>query len=153
MQRGSKLAKSATMQNATRQESASPRDLMPNDDGPLDNSSNEVQFALVIARMIDTVEHSPEHLRQAVYDLARYKLREQFTPADEKDITQTQQALEAAIRGVEEFSRQQIALAAPQVPETRRRFRRSARPPCRRPRPASLATTTGRLDRSGSGGA
>ncbi|WGS18259.1 MULTISPECIES: hypothetical protein [unclassified Bradyrhizobium] len=104
------------MQNATRQESASSRDLMPNDDGPLDNNSNEVQFALVIARMIDTVEHSPEHLRQAVYDLARYKLREQFTSADEKDITQTQQALEAAIRGVEEFSRQQIALAAPQVP-------------------------------------
>ncbi|NEV00842.1 hypothetical protein FNJ47_34860 [Bradyrhizobium sp. UFLA 03-164] len=104
------------MQQTTRQDSASARDLMPHDDGPLEDNSNEIQFALVIARMIDTVEHSPEHLRQAVYDLARYKLREQFTSADEKDIKRAQQALEAAIRGVEDFSRQHIAVARPDAP-------------------------------------
>ncbi|VIO71759.1 hypothetical protein CI41S_31240 [Bradyrhizobium ivorense] len=104
------------MQRTTRQEAVASDNLTRNDDGPLDHGSNEVQFALVIARMIDTVEHNPDHLRQAVYDLARYKLREQFTSVDEKSIERMQLALEAAIRGVEEFSKQQIALAPPQVP-------------------------------------
>jgi hypothetical protein len=68
--------------------------------------------------MIDTVQNSPEDMRQAVYDLARYKLQEQFTHADTKDIRRTQQALEAAIRGVEQFSRQQIGISAqPPVPQ------------------------------------
>jgi hypothetical protein len=70
----------------------------------------EVQFALIIARMIDTVRNSPEDMRQAIYDLARYKLQEQFTYADAKDIGRTQQALEAAIRGVEVFSRQHASI-------------------------------------------
>ena len=39
----------------------------------------EVQFALVIARMIDLVRTNPADMRQAIYDLARYKLQEQFT--------------------------------------------------------------------------
>ena len=75
-------------------------DLTPTDHDQPEPVSNEVQFALVIARMIDTVKNSPEHMRQAIYDLARYKLQEQFTHADAKDIRQTQQALERAIRGV-----------------------------------------------------
>ena len=91
----------------------SSRDLIPNDQDQPDPASNEVQFALVIARMIDTVQNSPEHMRQAVYDLARYKLQEQFTHTDAKDIRRTQQALETAIRGVEEFSRQQFSIPAP----------------------------------------
>lgn len=88
-------------------------DLIPNDRDRQEPASNEVQFALVIARMIETVTNSPEHMRQAVYDLARYKLQEQFTHADAKDIKLTQQALESAIRGVEEFTRQQINVAPP----------------------------------------
>jgi hypothetical protein len=89
------------------------RDLIPNDHDHVEPVANEVQFALVIARMIDTVKNSPEHMRQAVYDLARYKLQEQFTHADAKDIQRTQQALEKAIRGVDEFSRQQIDIPPP----------------------------------------
>jgi hypothetical protein len=54
-------------------------DLIPGDHDQPEPASNEVQFALVNARMIDTVKNSPEDMRQAVYDLARYKLREQFT--------------------------------------------------------------------------
>ena len=88
-------------------------DLIPNDHDHFEPVANEVQFALVIARMIDTVKNSPEHMRQAVYDLARYKLQEQFTHADAKDIQRAQQALETAIRGVEEFSRQQIDIPPP----------------------------------------
>jgi len=94
-------------------------DLIPSDHDQSDPASSEVQFALVIARMIETVKDSPEHMRQAVYDLARYKLQEQFTYADTKDIKRTQQALEAAIRGVEEFSKLQIEIppspAAPRL--------------------------------------
>lgn len=105
----------------------SSRDLQPNNEDKAE-TSNEVQFALVIARMLETVKNHPEHMRQVVYDLARYKLQEQFTHVDAKEVRQSKQALEAAIRGVEEFSRQQVdlpppagapALAAPEPPPRR----------------------------------
>lgn len=101
------------------------RDLEPTDEGTIEPASTEVQFALVIARMLETVKSHPEQMRQLVYDLARYKLQEQFTHADAKEVRRSKQALEAAIRGVEEFSRQQVdlpppadapALAAPEPP-------------------------------------
>jgi len=72
-------------------------DLIPSNHDRSEPASTEVQFALVIARMIDSVKNSPEHMRQAVYDLARYKLQEQFIYADAKDIRRTKQALETAI--------------------------------------------------------
>ena len=106
-------------------------DLIPNDHDRSEPASSEVQFALVIARMIDTVRNSPADMRQAVYDLARYKLQEQFTYADAKDIKRTEQALETAIRGVEAFSKQQVGIAA------------LAPPPCEptpAPAPHRLAT-------------
>ncbi len=78
--------------------------------------STEIQFALVIARMIDTVNSSPQDMRQAIYDLARYKLQEQFTHANVKDMKLAQQALESAIRGVEQFSAsQEPSLPPPSV--------------------------------------
>src|SRR5882762_2936031 len=92
------------------------RDLIPDHRDQPEPASNEIQFALVLARMIDTVKNNPEDMRQAVYDLARYKLQEQFTYSDTKDIRRSQQALENAIRGVEEFSRQRISIPAP-VPQ------------------------------------
>jgi hypothetical protein len=88
-------------------------DLIPNEGDPAEQTSSEVQFALVIARMIEAVGNSPGHMRQAVYDLARYKLREQFTYSDVRDVGRAEKALEAAIRGVEEFSKQQIGVSAP----------------------------------------
>ncbi len=88
-------------------------DLIPNEGDPTEPASSEVQFALVIARMIETMNNSPEHMRQAVYDLARYKLREQFTHSDVRNVGRAEKALEAAIRGVEEFSKQQIGIPAP----------------------------------------
>lgn len=91
----------------------SARDLQPPDEGTIEPASTEVQFALVIARMLETVKSHPEHMRQLVYDLARYKLQEQFTHADAKEVRRSKQALEAAIRGVEEFSRQQVDLPPP----------------------------------------
>ena len=86
--------------------------MIPNDPDQPAPASNEVQFALVIARMIDTVKNDPEHMRHAVYELARYKLQEQFTHLDAKDVRRTRQELESAICGVEEFSRQQFSIPA-----------------------------------------
>jgi hypothetical protein len=88
-------------------------DLISNDHDRPGPPSLEVGFALVIARMIDSVKDNPEDLRQAIYDLARYKLREQLPHADAVETERTQQALEAAIRGVEAFSGQHVRILAP----------------------------------------
>ena len=86
------------------------RDLLPGQQDPTDLPANQVQFALVISRMLDTVKDDAEARRQMVYDLARYKLQEQFTYADAKNIDQMKQALEVAIDEVEKFSREQAPL-------------------------------------------
>ena len=62
----------------------------------------EVEFALVVNRMVESVKNDPEHLRATVYELARYKLKEQF--GTEPDIERLADALEVAIRGVEAFT-------------------------------------------------
>jgi hypothetical protein len=86
------------------------RDLLPGQQDPTDLPANQVQFALVISRMLDTVKDDAEARRQMVYDLARYKLQEQFTYADAKNIDKMKQALEVAIEEVEKFSRDQAPL-------------------------------------------
>jgi len=86
------------------------KDLLPSQQDPTDLPANQVQFALVISRMLDTVREDPEARRQMVYDLARYKLQEQFTYADAKNIDQMKRALEVAIDEVEKFSREQAPL-------------------------------------------
>ena len=69
-----------------------------------DAPSLEVEFALVISRMIDSIERSPQGARQVIYDLARYKLEEQLSQAKPEEKRHTQRALEVAIRNVEIFS-------------------------------------------------
>ena len=86
------------------------RDLLPGQQDPTDLPANQVQFALVISRMLETVKDDAEARRQMVYDLARYKLQEQFTYADAKNIDKMKQALEVAIDEVEKFSREQAPL-------------------------------------------
>src|ERR1700748_1879321 len=68
-------------------------------------STPEVEFALVLSRMIDSVRQDPQHLRQTVYELARLKLQEQFTEESPGDMRSISNALETAIQGVEAFSR------------------------------------------------
>jgi hypothetical protein len=88
----------------------SSKELLPGQQDPTDLAANEVQFALVISRMLETVKDDAEFRRQIVYDLARYKLLEQFTYADAKHIDQMKRALEVAIDEVEKFSREQAPL-------------------------------------------
>jgi hypothetical protein len=66
-------------------------------------ASTEVEFALVLSRIIDSVENDPEHLRAAVYELARQKLKEQFGSEEAVDMQQLSHSLEVAIQGVEAF--------------------------------------------------
>jgi len=88
----------------------SSRELLPGQQDSTDLPASEVQFALVISRMLDTVKDDAEARRQMVYDLARYKLQEQFTYADAKNIDQMKRALEVAIEEVEKFSREEAPL-------------------------------------------
>ncbi len=102
--------------NPTNQgELVSKSELVPSGHDKPEPSSLEVEFALVIARMIDSMSNSPSDMRQVIYDLARYKLREQLPNADIEETQRTQQALETAIRGVESFSEKRVHLLAPQL--------------------------------------
>jgi hypothetical protein len=125
----------------------SSRDLSTNDEDGSEPISAEVQFALVIARMLETVQSHPEHMRQVVYDLARYKLDEQFTHADAQDIRRSKQALETAIRGVEEFSRQHVSIPPPSVAQLPGSGLPAARqPPVQEP-PPTAARASIEIDR------
>jgi hypothetical protein len=64
----------------------------------------EVDFALVISRMIDTVKDDPAQLRKVVYELARTKLRDEIKWADGEEEARHLDALESAIHGVEGFT-------------------------------------------------
>ncbi len=86
----------------------------------------EVEFALVLSRMIDSVNSDPEHLRATIYELARHKLHEQFKSGEFGDIGQLSKSLETAIRGVEDFSRRNgPAIAALPKPESAQRQQRA----------------------------
>src|SRR5271167_3627800 len=90
-------------------------DLTPSDPDRPDSPFLEVEFALVIARMIESTKNSPEDVRQVIYDLARYKLREQLPQADAAEQQRTQHALEIAIRRVEAFSEKRVHIRAPEL--------------------------------------
>lgn len=64
----------------------------------------EVEFALILARMINTVKEDPVQLRVAVYEFARAKLHEEISWADDQERERLLNAFETAIRGVEDFS-------------------------------------------------
>lgn len=68
-------------------------------------SSAEVEFALVLSRMINSVKNDPEHLRETIYELARHKLQEQFSHENVQDVRPLSNALEVAIQGVEAFAK------------------------------------------------
>lgn len=78
----------------------------------------EVEFALVLARTIDSIKTDPEQLRHAIYELARQKLQEQFTYEDAAEAKRLMAALEIAIQGVETHSKKhehgKLAIGGPE---------------------------------------
>jgi hypothetical protein len=59
----------------------------------------------MLSRVIDSVEKNPEFLRATVYELARHKLKEEFTSESLGDVRNLSKSLEIAIAGVEAFSK------------------------------------------------
>jgi hypothetical protein len=80
---------------------------------PDDSTAIAVDFALVVSRMLESVKSDPEQLRSAIYELARSKLRDQLrlTPSDERK--KMRNALETAIRGVEDFAQRKDFQVSP----------------------------------------
>ena len=65
----------------------------------------EVEFALMLSRVIDSVEKNPEFLRATVYELARHKLKEEFGSESPGNVRSLSKSLEVAIAGVESFTK------------------------------------------------
>jgi hypothetical protein len=71
---------------------------------PAAAASADVEFALVLSRIIDSLKTDPEGLRQSVYELARYKLQEQLKDSPPEQAADALRSLETAIQGVEAFT-------------------------------------------------
>ena len=78
-------------------------------------ASPEVEFALVLSRMISSITEDPQQLRASLYELARHKLDEQIANEDPEEQSRILKSLEVAIHGVEtHYSRLELrALGAP----------------------------------------
>lgn len=71
------------------------------------DTSREVEFALMLSRVIDSVEKNPEFLRATVYELARHKLKQEFASEGFGDLRKLSKSLEIAIAGVEAFNKKE----------------------------------------------
>jgi hypothetical protein len=76
----------------------------------LATTTPEVDFALVLARVIDDANQDPAEFRRAIYELARIKLQREAwrrdPPLDNGQMRRLTKALETAIERVEAFSSQ-----------------------------------------------
>jgi hypothetical protein len=66
--------------------------------------AQEIEYALILSRIINTVKDDPSQLRQTIYEFARARLKIDTDWADESERKRLAAALETAIIGVEEFS-------------------------------------------------
>src|SRR5216684_6692781 len=66
--------------------------------------AQEVEYALILSRMINTVKEDPAQLRLTIYEFARARLKIDTSWAEEVERKRLSAALETAIQGVEQFS-------------------------------------------------
>jgi len=94
-----------------------PEILRPDSEDAVPAPTQEVEFALVLSRVIDSVSKDPEYLRATIYELARHKLKEQFQSESSAGVRRLSKSLEVAIQGVEAFNKKeegrQAALGKP----------------------------------------
>jgi hypothetical protein len=84
-------------------------DVLKIDNGqPAAQTLPEVEFALIISRTINALNDDPALLRSSVYELARITLGKDPFDGDPERGQRLAQALETAIRGVEDFSARQM---------------------------------------------
>jgi hypothetical protein len=73
-------------------------------DKMVSSHAQEVECALILSQMINTVKEDPSQMRLAIYEFARARLKMDMSWAEEAERTRLSVALERAIEGVEEFS-------------------------------------------------
>jgi hypothetical protein len=66
--------------------------------------AQEVEYALILSRMISTVKDDPAQMRLTIYEFARARLKLDTSFAEEAERQRLSAALETAIQGVEQFS-------------------------------------------------
>ncbi|UPJ60261.1 hypothetical protein [Bradyrhizobium sp. 192] len=95
-------------------------------------------FIRLLSSRIRAVSDDPQQMREIVYELARVKLMEQFTHADERESRELQQVLERAIKAVERsFAR----TAAPEPPKAAAAIAASPPPPVESPTPPPIPSS------------
>src|SRR5262249_5301640 len=98
--------------NWTPIKSMGPEKLEPESEDSVPTVTQGVEFALVLSRIIDSVEKDPEQLRATIYELARHKLKEQSGSSSLAEERSLSKSLEIAIQGVEAFHRKNEATTA-----------------------------------------
>jgi hypothetical protein len=73
-------------------------------DNAVSPHAQEVEYALILSRMISTVKDDPSQLRLTIYEFARARLQLDTEWIEEPERTRLTAALETAIQGVEAFS-------------------------------------------------
>ena len=73
-------------------------------DKPASPHAREIEYALILQRMIDMVNQDPSQMRSAIYDFARARLKIDSAWTDQSERDRLATALETAIHGVESFS-------------------------------------------------
>jgi hypothetical protein len=74
------------------------------EDKPISPHAREIEYALILQRMIDMVNQDPSRMRAAIYDFARARLKIESAWAEGPERDRLATALETAIQGVESFS-------------------------------------------------
>jgi hypothetical protein len=73
-------------------------------DKVVSSPAQEVEYALILSRMINTVKEDPSQLRLTIYEFARARLQLDTEWIEEPERSRLMAALETAIQGVEAFS-------------------------------------------------
>jgi len=66
--------------------------------------AQEIEYALILQRIINTVKEDPSQMRQTIYEFARARLKIDTAWAEDNERKRLAAALETAITGVEAFS-------------------------------------------------
>lgn len=83
--------------------------------------AQEIQYALTLQRMINTVNHDPAQMRMAIYGLARARMDADTARLESSERERLLNSLEIAIQGVENFSQRRdddIGRLAPPAPDS-----------------------------------
>src|SRR3954453_9813965 len=78
--------------------------------------AQEIEYALILSRMINTVKDDPGEIRATIYEFARAKLKLDTSWAEAGERERLASALETAIHGVEAFSVRQAQTSLPESP-------------------------------------